>query len=109
MHLDLHNCARYRDFHWQADGSVQGLSLAPDPLLRPNTRDLRAKARQCSEMALYRGHPQLRFVDECGQTVELRSPLRLAPVTPEVLTLSCTAPAQRLRVNSWLLASSAAP
>jgi hypothetical protein len=37
--LDLHNYARYRDFRWQADGSVRGLTLAPHPLLRPYTQD----------------------------------------------------------------------
>ena len=39
--LDLHNYGRYRDFRWQADGSVPGLSLPPDPLLRPYTSDRR--------------------------------------------------------------------
>lgn len=37
--LDLHNYGRYRDFRWQADGSVPGLTLPPDPLLRPYTVD----------------------------------------------------------------------
>jgi len=37
--LDLHNYARYRDFRWQADGSVLGLMVASDPLLRPYTSD----------------------------------------------------------------------
>jgi endoglucanase len=37
--LDLHNYARYRDFRWQADGSVLGLMVPADPLLRPYTSD----------------------------------------------------------------------
>ena len=68
----------------------------------------RAEGRQCSEMALFRGQPQLRFVDASGQTVQLRSPLRLAPHLPVVLTLSCTAGLQQLRVNAEVVARSAA-
>jgi hypothetical protein len=68
----------------------------------------RAEGRQCSEMALFRGQPQLRFVDAHGQTVQLRSPLRLAPHLPVVLTLSCTAGLQPLRVNAQVVARSAA-
>ncbi len=37
--LDLHNYGRYRDFLWQPDGSVRGLTLPADPLLRPYTTD----------------------------------------------------------------------
>jgi hypothetical protein len=37
--IDLHNYARYQDFHYQADGSVIGLSAPPTPFLRPYTRD----------------------------------------------------------------------
>lgn len=37
--LDNHNYCRYRDFHYQPDGSVKGLALPPNPLLRPYTRD----------------------------------------------------------------------
>jgi endoglucanase len=37
--LDLHNYARYRDFRWQADGSVLGLMVPADRLLRPYTSD----------------------------------------------------------------------
>jgi len=59
-------------------------------------------------MALYRGQPQLRFVDARCQTVQLRSPLRLAAGTPVVLTLNCTAGALRLQVNSRVVVRSAA-
>lgn len=68
----------------------------------------RAEGRPCSELGLSKGQPQLRFVDARGQTVLLRSPLALAPGVPVVLTLSCAAGAQRLRVNSEVLAHSAA-
>ena len=37
--IDLHNYARYRDFKYQADGSVIGLKAAPEPWLRPYTTD----------------------------------------------------------------------
>ena len=37
--IDLHNYARYRDFKYQADGSVIGLKAAPEPGLRPYTLD----------------------------------------------------------------------
>ena len=68
----------------------------------------RAEARHCSEIRLSRGQPQLRFVDARGQTVVLSSPTRLAPRVPVVLTLSSVAGAQRLRVNTEVVASSAA-
>jgi hypothetical protein len=64
----------------------------------------RAAGRQCSEMAVFRGSPQLRFVDARGQTVQLRSLLRQAPRVPVVLTLRCTAGLQQLRVNAKLVA-----
>ncbi|MDB5964184.1 MAG: Twin-arginine translocation pathway signal, partial [Polaromonas sp.] len=37
--LDNHNYCRYQDFRFQPDGSVAGLTLPPDPLLRPYTSD----------------------------------------------------------------------
>ncbi|HSV44238.1 MAG TPA: cellulase family glycosylhydrolase, partial [Ramlibacter sp.] len=37
--IDLHNSARYRDFRFQADGSVRGLILPPQRQLRPWTSD----------------------------------------------------------------------
>ena len=37
--IDLHNYARYRDFKYQADGSVVGLKAAPEPWLRPYIQD----------------------------------------------------------------------
>jgi hypothetical protein len=67
-----------------------------------------AEARHCSEIRLSRGQPQLRFVDALGQTVLLGSGLRLAPRVPAVLTLSAAAGLQRLRVNTEVVASSAA-
>lgn len=37
--LDLHNYCRYQDFVYQADGSVSGLVVPSDPLIRPYTTD----------------------------------------------------------------------
>lgn len=37
--IDLHNYGRYRDFCYQSDGSVPGLTVPSDPLLRPYTTD----------------------------------------------------------------------
>jgi endoglucanase len=37
--VDCHNYCRYRDFRFQPDGSVTGLVVPPDPLLRPYTSD----------------------------------------------------------------------
>lgn len=37
--IDLHNDCRYQDFKFQADGSVRGLTAAPNALLRPYTTD----------------------------------------------------------------------
>ncbi|HWP10650.1 MAG TPA: cellulase family glycosylhydrolase, partial [Ramlibacter sp.] len=37
--VDCHNYCRYRDFKFQPDGSVIGLVVPPDPLLRPYTSD----------------------------------------------------------------------
>ena len=37
--IDLHNYCRYRDFRYQADGSVIGLTPAPDPMLYAYTSD----------------------------------------------------------------------
>ena len=68
----------------------------------------RAAGRQCSEVAVFRGSPQLRFVDARGQTVQLRSLLRQGPRVPVVLTLNCTAGLQQLRVNAKVVAPSVA-
>ncbi|MDQ3058145.1 MAG: glycoside hydrolase family 5 protein [Pseudomonadota bacterium] len=37
--LDLHNYCRYQDFVYQSDGSVIGLVVPADPLIRPYTSD----------------------------------------------------------------------
>lgn len=37
--IDNHNYGRYQDFKFQADGSVLGLTVPSDPLLRPYTTD----------------------------------------------------------------------
>jgi len=37
--IDLHNYCRYQDFKYQADGSVIGLTVPKDPLIRPYTTD----------------------------------------------------------------------
>ena len=38
--IDNHNYCRYQDFRFQADGSVPGLTPAPQPLMRPYTTDV---------------------------------------------------------------------
>jgi endoglucanase len=37
--IDCHNSCRYQDFRFQADGSVSGLTVPPNALLRPYTTD----------------------------------------------------------------------
>ena len=37
--IDLHNYCRYQDFRFRDDGSVAGLTVPSDPLLRPYTTD----------------------------------------------------------------------
>ncbi len=37
--IDNHNYCRYQDFKYQADGSVIGLTVPSDPLIRPYTTD----------------------------------------------------------------------
>ena len=37
--IDNHNYCRYQDFKFQADGSVTGLVVPPNPLVRPYTTD----------------------------------------------------------------------
>jgi endoglucanase len=37
--IDCHNYCRYQDFRYQADGSIVGLQVTSDPLLRPYTSD----------------------------------------------------------------------
>jgi endoglucanase len=37
--IDNHNYCRYQDFKFQTDGSVPGLTPAPQPLMRPYTTD----------------------------------------------------------------------
>jgi endoglucanase len=37
--IDNHNYGRYQDFRYQPDGSVVGLKVPPDPLVRPYTSD----------------------------------------------------------------------
>lgn len=67
-----------------------------------------AEASHCAQIRLARGYPQLRFADARGQLVQLISPTRLAARTPAVLTLTCAAGLQRLRLNGEVVASSAA-
>jgi hypothetical protein len=37
--IDCHNYCRYQDFRYQGDGSVSGLTVPVDPLVRPYTSD----------------------------------------------------------------------
>lgn len=61
-----------------------------------------------SELALAGGHPQARWIDANGQTVQLTAPSALAPDAPAVLALTSTAGAQSLRVNGQSVATAAA-
>jgi hypothetical protein len=67
-----------------------------------------AEGHHCSEIRLSRGQPQLRFVDERAQVVQLASAARLVPRVPVVITLTCAPGAQRLRLNAEVVASAAA-
>ncbi|MEO8655570.1 MAG: twin-arginine translocation pathway signal protein, partial [Ramlibacter sp.] len=61
-----------------------------------------------SELRLAHSQPQVHILDRMGVSVTLTSPTRLAANTPAVLTLTCVPGAQRLRVNSAVVASAAA-
>lgn len=61
-----------------------------------------------SELCLSNSQPQARWVDANGQNVQLISPTRLTANTPAVVAFTSAPGAQQLRVNSALVASSAA-
>lgn len=63
--------------------------------------------RQCSEINLNNSQPQAKWTDAAGKTVLLASPARLALNTPAVVSLTCMAGAQSLRVNRAVVASAA--
>ncbi len=67
-----------------------------------------AEQLHASELCMTNSQPQVKFVDANGQSVQLTSPTRLAANTPAVLALTSAPGAQRLRVNSAVVASSAA-
>jgi endoglucanase len=61
-----------------------------------------------SELNFVNGFPGVRWVDASGQKVLLTSPKRLAVNTPAVLAFTSAPGAQKLRVNSAVVASAAA-
>jgi endoglucanase len=63
---------------------------------------------QVSELGFTNGQPRARWVDSKGQTVQLLAPAKLAANTPAVLALVSVAGAQKLRLNSAEVGSSAA-
>lgn len=63
---------------------------------------------QTSELGFTNGQPRAKWVDSKGQTVQLLAPAKLAANTPAVLALVSVAGAQKLRLNSAEVGSSAA-
>jgi len=63
---------------------------------------------QTSELGFTNGQPRAKWVDSKGQTVQLLAPAKLAANTPAVLALTSVAGAQKLRLNSAEVGSSAA-
>ncbi len=61
-----------------------------------------------SELNLANGFPGVQWVDAGGQKVQLTSPTRLVANTPAVLGFTCAPGAQKLRINSAVVASAAA-
>jgi hypothetical protein len=62
----------------------------------------------CSELGVANSQPQARFQDKNGQIVNLTSPKTLVANVPAVLAMTSVTGAQRLRVNSSVVASSSA-
>lgn len=63
---------------------------------------------QVSELGFTNGQPRAKWVDSKGQTVQVLAPAKLAANTPAVLALVSVAGAQKLRLNSAEVGSSAA-
>ena len=61
-----------------------------------------------TELGFAAGRPQAKWVDSAGNSVVLASPGAAAPNAPLVMSLTSTAGAQQLRVNSTVLGTAAA-
>jgi hypothetical protein len=61
-----------------------------------------------SELTFNNSRPQAKIDDNAGSGVVLTSPTALPPDTPAVISYTCVPGAQRLRVNSSLVASGSA-
>jgi endoglucanase len=65
----------------------------------------RADDRYASQLRIVGGQPQARCTDEQAHIVTLTSPTQLTPNVPAVISFTSVAGAQRLRVNSSVVAS----
>jgi hypothetical protein len=61
-----------------------------------------------TELGFSAGRPQARWVDSAGNTVVLTSPGALTPNAPAVMSLTSTAGAQQLRLNSTVIGTGGA-
>jgi endoglucanase len=61
-----------------------------------------------TELAFAGSRPQARWVDSAGNSVILTAPTSLSPEAPAVMSLTATAGAQQLRLNSSMLGTGAA-
>jgi endoglucanase len=61
-----------------------------------------------SELNFLNGFPGVRWADAAGQKIQLTSPAKLAVNTPAVLAFTSATGAQKLRINSAVVASAAA-
>lgn len=61
-----------------------------------------------TELGIAAGRPQARWVDSAGNSVVLTGPGALAPNAPAVMSLTSTAGAQQLRLNSSVLGTGGA-
>jgi len=68
----------------------------------------KAEEYYASELGFANSQPSARWVDANGQTVQLTSPTRLAGNTPAVIAMTSVPGAQRLRVNTAVVASTSA-
>ena len=67
-----------------------------------------AEKEYCSELSFSNSRPQARWTDAAGNVVTLSSPFPLPVNVPAVVSFTSAADAQRLRVNSDVVASASA-
>ncbi len=68
----------------------------------------KAEALHTSDLGFTNSQPHARWLDSSGKTVQLTSPTRLVANTPAVIALTSAPGAQKLRVNSAVVASGSA-